>query len=129
MGKKCCVPGCKSNYNNTEEYTSVFKFPKEESRRKLWIKKINRDNFSPSASAVVCIKHFSEKFINREDKVVRPDGTILTVPRKKLELTKDAFPSIFKDYPSYLTHEPEPIRKKERNYGTGRANFFKMVFR
>lgn len=44
---------------------------------------------------MICIYHFSEQFIVREDQVVRDDGSILIVPREKPKLTVDAIPSNF----------------------------------
>ena len=37
MGKKCCVPGCKTNYHPQDGHTSVFKFPNDPSRKEDWI--------------------------------------------------------------------------------------------
>jgi hypothetical protein len=44
---------------------------------------------------VVCEKHFASDFIVREDKVTRPDGTVLSVLRKKPKLIENAYPTIF----------------------------------
>ncbi|GBL80951.1 hypothetical protein AVEN_83047-1 [Araneus ventricosus] len=123
-GRKCCVPGCNSNYNNTENYVSSFTFPKNEMRKKQWIKRINRVDFIPSSTAVVgvrhggtgrrsvvCIKHFSSQFIIKEDRVVRDDCSELVVPRRIWKLTNDAYPLIFPNQPSYLSHEPSTSRK------------------
>ncbi|GBM96249.1 hypothetical protein AVEN_126711-1, partial [Araneus ventricosus] len=68
-------------------------------------------NFIPSSTAVVCIKHFSSQFIVKEDRIVRDDGSELVVPRKIWKLTNDAYPSIFPNQPSYLSHEPSTSRK------------------
>ena len=111
MGRNCCVPGCRSNYHPQDAHVTVFGFPKDEERRKEWIRKIHRDNFCPSATAVVCIKHFPEQFIEREIRALRADGTEICVKRKTLTLTKDAYPSIFYNQPSYMTSEPAPKRR------------------
>ncbi|GBN08960.1 hypothetical protein AVEN_87348-1 [Araneus ventricosus] len=105
-GRKCCIPGCNSNYNNTS-----FTFPKDETRKNQWVKSINRADFIPSSTAVVGIKHFSSQFIIKEDRVVRDDGSELVVQRKIWKLTNDAYPSIFPNQPSYLPHEPSTSRK------------------
>ncbi|GBL93998.1 hypothetical protein AVEN_76715-1 [Araneus ventricosus] len=110
-GRKCCVPGCNSNFNNTDNYVSSFTFPKDATRKNQWVKSINRANFIPSSTAVVCIKHFSSQFIIKEDRIVRDDGSELVVPRKIWKLTNDAYPSIFPNQPSYLSHEPSTSRK------------------
>ena len=112
MPYACCVPGCKSNYNyKSGENIRVFSFPKDSERRSTWLKKINRGNFEPTKSSRVCIRHFSETFIIREDKATREDGTVITAPRKNFALTKDAYPSIFENQPKYLSHEPPAKRK------------------
>ncbi|GBM11468.1 hypothetical protein AVEN_240618-1 [Araneus ventricosus] len=110
-GRKCCVPGCNSNYNNTENYASSFTFPKYATRKNQWVKSINRADFISNSTAVVCIKHFSSQFIIKEDRVVRYDGSELVVPRKIWKVTNDAYPSIFSNQPSYLSHEPSTSRK------------------
>ncbi|GBM82431.1 hypothetical protein AVEN_229474-1 [Araneus ventricosus] len=99
-GRKCCVPGCNSNYNNTDNYVSSFTFPKDATRKNQWEKSINRTDFIPSSTAVVSIRHFSSEFIIKEDCVVRDDGSELVVPRKIQKLTNDAYPSIFPNQPS-----------------------------
>lgn len=35
MGRKCCAPGCRSNYDNETEYITVFKFPTDPQRNML----------------------------------------------------------------------------------------------
>lgn len=111
MGRKCSAPGCRSNYDNNKEYVTVFKFPSEPSRRAKWIHNLHRVDFNPSSTAVVCIKHFEERFIIREDSVKRKDGTILTVDRKQLALSSEAYPTIFENLPPYLTKKVQPERK------------------
>ncbi|GIY82385.1 THAP-type domain-containing protein [Caerostris extrusa] len=84
----------------------------EEGRRNLWLKKIKRKDYSPSSkNAVVCIKHFSEKFVITEDHAVRDDGSVLTVKRIYPKLTPDAYPSIFPNQPAYLSSDPVSKRK------------------
>ena len=77
-----------------------------------------RDNFCPSATAVVCIKHFPEQFIEREIRALMADGTEICVKRKTLTLTKDAYPSIFHNQPSYRTSEPAPKRRNPGEHHT-----------
>ena len=48
MGYKCCVPGCKSNYDSVskdgnQKSVSTFGFPKDEQIRQPWIRNIPRD--------------------------------------------------------------------------------------
>ncbi|GIX67310.1 hypothetical protein CEXT_741321, partial [Caerostris extrusa] len=115
MVKKCCVPCCRSNYDPTV-YISCFQFPKEEDRRNLWLKKINRKDYSPSSkNAIVCIKHFSEKFVITEDHAVRDNGSVLTVKRIYPKLTPDAYSSIFPNQPAYLSSDPVSKEKLHLN--------------
>lgn len=111
-GRKCCVPGCNSNYSCENVYTPAFQFPKEESRRNAWIRAIKREeSFKPSDTTVVCVHHFDEQFIIREDRITRNDGSLLVVPRKKLALTTDSYPTKFPNCPSYLTKVLPAARK------------------
>ncbi|GIY66236.1 THAP-type domain-containing protein [Caerostris extrusa] len=114
MVNKCCVPCCRSNYDPTV-YISSFQFHKEEHRRNLWLLKINRKDYSPSKNAVVCIKHFSEKFVITEDHAIRDDGSVLTVKRIHTNLIPDAYPSIFPNQPAYLSSDPVSKEKLHLN--------------
>lgn len=75
MLRKCCVFGCRSNYDKASE-VSAFKFSKDGVLRDKWIKKISRKDFTPTTHSVVCVKHFAEQFILREDRMTRGDGTV-----------------------------------------------------
>lgn len=112
MPRKCCVPGCKGNYNSEDEVVSVFRFPTDCDKRRLWLCKIPRDNFEPSKNSVVCEKHFIEEFIVRFDSATRPDGSVLTVKRTNPKLREDAYPSIFLNCPAYLSEQPPTKRKR-----------------
>ena len=112
MGKSCCVTECKSNYEHVKgKYVSCFKIPECEERKKLWLRKIPRD-FNPTKNNGVCILHFEEKFIVRVDEVKRDDGSILRVPRERLKLTNDAYPTIFPNCPKYLSEQTPAKRKR-----------------
>ena len=110
MPRKCCVPNCRGNYTGTK-LVSMFKFPTDESKRRLWLSKIPRADFEPSPYSGVCQAHFDDSFIIRKDNVRRPDGTILTVDREKPKLADDAYPTIFPGCPSYMSEEPPAKRK------------------
>lgn len=110
MPRKCCVPYCRSNYRATNQYVSVFQFPKDEIRKQLWVQQINRD-FTPTRHSVVCIKHFEDRFIIRDDRRVMDDGSILFVRRKVPALTKDGYPTIFNDVPLYRNKRYRYIKR------------------
>ena len=115
MPEKCCVPGCRGNHQATAEHeevkVSVFRFPKDPDLRAKWIRLIPRANLQINDKTVVCEKHFAPHFIIRVDTATRPDGSILTVPRKKPKLAPDAYPTIFPNTPSYLSSERSRKRK------------------
>ena len=94
MGRKCCVPSCRSNYDNSTPNVTVFQFPSDEERRALWVRSIRRDSFVPSKTAVVCIKHFIVRY-----KMKRPC------------LTEDAYPSLNENLPAYYSSEPAMKRR------------------
>lgn len=116
MPRKCCVAGCKSNYGKV--YSTVFQFPKDEERRRRWIRATHRDNYQPGAKAVICSVHFSPEYLILVDRATREDGTELVVTRKHPKLTDDAYPTIFPNLPSYLSSKsikrksPEERRKE-----------------
>ena len=48
---RCCVYACNANGGH--------KFPKELDRRKLWTIAVRRANWQPTATSVVCFRHFT----------------------------------------------------------------------
>src|SRR6218665_1925937 len=121
MPRHCCVTGCSSNYtrkNEKSEFTSTFSVLSEckgnDEKLQNWLRQIPRptDNFPLNINTVICIKHFAEEFIIRIDTATRPDGSVLSVPRKIPKLAKDTYPSIFHNCPSYLSSEPPTKRRK-----------------
>lgn len=92
MPSSCCVPGCKSNYKSTDT-VKVFKFPaKETSQFKEWMRKIPREDWAPGPRSVVCILHFKDSDVVKEDTFRMPDGTVCTIPRQKFKLIENAVP-------------------------------------
>ena len=102
MPNKCCVPGCRSNYDlrrgiPVKKSVTCFLFPKDETRRQLWLKKIRRKDYQVTKRSVVCLRHFHPKFVIKVSEAPKRkpgDGPhILKRPR----LRKEAYPSIFYD--------------------------------
>lgn len=84
MPRKCCVPEYKSNYDSTNEYVTVFKFPSDSDKREAWKKSIMpHKNWSPTKSAVVCRKHFRAGDMVLSDSVTDANGVQCEIPRKK----------------------------------------------
>ena len=58
MPEKCCVPGCRGNYQATAEHeevkVSVFRCPKDPELRAKWIRLIPRANLQIHDKTVVC---------------------------------------------------------------------------
>ena len=64
MVNKCVIFGCKSGYDNQHEKVSTFSFPfNRPDLLEKWVKFVNRPNWKPSKSSVVCVKHFKNKLI------------------------------------------------------------------
>ncbi|CAG9773624.1 unnamed protein product [Ceutorhynchus assimilis] len=82
MPRKCCVLGCRSNYDGTSEKVSVFQFPIDKDLKDKWLEAINRKDYVPSKYAGVCQKHFIEDEVVRScdrldlktGKIIRYDG-------------------------------------------------------
>ena len=67
MPYKCCVYGCKSNYDDAGKYLSMFSFPKDETLRQEWIRKIPNDFSKVTKYMRVCENHFKTEEIIRID--------------------------------------------------------------
>ena len=81
MGYKCCVFGCKSNYQylrkdkrETLVNVTVFSFPKSESLRKEWIKNIPNRDLEITKSTRVCINYFHKDDVITQDIFPNTEG-------------------------------------------------------
>ena len=64
MVNKRVLYGCTSGYKINKEKVSSFEFPiKRPQLMKKWILFVNRGNWTPSKSSVMCIKHFKDGFM------------------------------------------------------------------
>ena len=131
MPNTCVVPGCKGNYTSKHKIPT-YKFPKEEDRRALWIRKIQRKNFTPSEHSRVCIAHFSQEHIEYDNGCKRDDGSWLVGKKRIPILTADAFPSI--NCPTDLTdgdvlRTPPPARISAEQESRDENEFaFQVIF-
>lgn len=65
----------------------LLRFPKDEERRKLWVKVVRRENWFPTNANKLCAAHFEKNMIDR---------TSLSCVR----LREGAIPTIFTSFPS-----------------------------
>ncbi|GBL75412.1 hypothetical protein AVEN_194602-1 [Araneus ventricosus] len=84
----CVAFSCTNRCSEKIPGLTFHSFPKDETRRKLWVKAVGRENWEPSKFSKLCSKHFPEEMIDR---------TSLSCVR----LRDNAVPSIF-DFPSHL---------------------------
>ena len=106
MGKKCCVPGCKSGYDSNKSESkniSSFFFPTDPYLRNEWISKIPRVDWQPTHNSTICSLHFKETDfqIYSQDLQVRRKESRLTEELLRKKLLPDAVPSIFSKFPTF----------------------------
>ena len=114
MPKTCCAPGCKIGYLSNEKdkgKLSLFRIPKEKSRRELWLRSIPRswdgwdENTLKTTELLVCEKHFNDS----DFKTIREDGhstrkrTNEGKQLRRRSLKNDAVPSKWPNVPNYVS--------------------------
>ena len=59
MGKNdfCCAHGCSNNRKRNPKL-QFYRIPGDLSRRKAWLKRIRRKNFTPTENTRICSEHF-----------------------------------------------------------------------
>ena len=63
MGKKCCVPNCRSGYAENKkaglewQKVSIFSFPQDVKMCRKWARAIPRGNWNPVTNSGVCQLH------------------------------------------------------------------------
>uniref|UniRef100_A0A1B6CRV3 THAP-type domain-containing protein n=1 Tax=Clastoptera arizonana TaxID=38151 RepID=A0A1B6CRV3_9HEMI len=103
MPFKCCVPGCRGNYSETDK-VHVFSFPKDPILAKKWLASIPRDKFIPSINTKVCNLHFLKENIEWSTSAQDPrTGVIVTAPLKNPRLKPGSVPCIFPNCPGYCS--------------------------
>ena len=101
MVNKCYVVSCYSNYSR-HDVVPVFSFPVNKDLRSKWIKFVNRQNWIPTKSTVICAKHFQEKYLKHGEQA------------KRFRLTKKLKP-IPTIYPSVIAKSSIPTGKNISN--------------
>lgn len=82
MVNKCGVIGCSTNYLG-HSIGAVFRLPKNEYLRSRWIKFLNRNDIYRLKTVYICVKHFDEKYLKRNENRVRLINYLLPVPTIK----------------------------------------------
>ena len=78
MVKKCCITGCRSNYDNKKNETikriPAFRFPKDSSQKRYWEEAIPFSNLKINSNSVICEHHWPVKYRKKMSYgKVRPD--------------------------------------------------------
>ncbi|GFX51755.1 hypothetical protein TNCV_5014571 [Trichonephila clavipes] len=90
----------------------IFGFSKEDSLRKKWIQAISRKDFAPSKYSKVCELHFSDDAMRSYNEAYNEKtGEKICVPLKRFRLQNFAEPTIFTDFPTYLSNSGNPARE------------------
>ena len=81
MVSKCCIYNFRSNYAG-ENDTVVFSCPRDDDLKKTCVRFVNRKDWSPSNSSVICIKHYQKKCLKMGEgkKRCRLDMSMKPVP-------------------------------------------------
>ena len=113
MGRKCCVPNCKSGYQSQvkDTKTTFHKFWKE------WENKIHRGGkWSMTTQSFICSKHFEENdFVyHTNDRNNRRKQKLQEEKIKYRHVKKGAYPTKFLNCPSYLSK----TKPAERPFGS-----------
>ena len=117
MVDKCCAVGCRSNYKG-EGIVPVFSFPSDEDIKNRWIKFVIRKDWQPISSAVICIKHFEGKFLNKGEHEKR------FIFIKTLKPIPTIYPAFTKTSFTYKVSLPKKSPKK-RVFQEGQYDEFK----
>lgn len=92
----CCVFGCK---NRTEQGYILKCFPKNQSRRDVWLRNLKRRNWTPTAGSRICENHFD---VDQWEKT-RED--------RKRKLKESAVPTLFGNS-QVCNSLPTPLSRK-----------------
>ena len=110
MGKNdfCCAPGC-SNTRKTRGDLQFYRIPKDINRRKVWLKRIRRKNFSPTDNTRLCSVHFFGGQTSDEIDSVSYNPSIFKHSHVKPKLTRSTKNSLAA---TRVSNAPPHVRKK-----------------
>ncbi|KAK3100232.1 hypothetical protein FSP39_016728 [Pinctada imbricata] len=90
----------------TGQGVSFFRYPKDPSRRKVWIHNVKRKDFQPSKIAGLCERHF----VDDDFKISRSFAESIGYELKELQLKESAVPTVF----DYGTPAEDTQKRKHR---------------
>ena len=96
MVLKCCVPRCYGNYASSKDKVSIYKFSKEEDKRRAWASAIPRSNLIVTAYTAVCRRHWPD------------DAEFVKVKSK----SRPKHPSVFPGIPKSCLATPQSEPRK-----------------
>ena len=79
MPNKCCVTGCRTNYQDGPN-KPVFKFPDDPELSNKWVGFLNRRDYQISKYSEICINHFEEKYIFHHPKKIILNYSMKPIP-------------------------------------------------
>ncbi|CAG9814773.1 unnamed protein product [Phaedon cochleariae] len=106
MGRKCSVPHCYTGYRQCKEKAALYKVPDDDFFLSKWQEAIARDDRPITPKDFVCEKHFKEEDILRR-RIIK--DVVEEYQRPKLK--PDAIPSIFPDWPEFISKMTKKRRK------------------
>lgn len=113
MPSKCSVSGCRSNYKNEDQHhVTVYTLPRMEPERTRWLDAIPTD-FTGLKNPMICIKHFEERFIIRNDSYAL-DGKVVSFRRRIPKLKFNAVPTIFPTDPECSDKNNKKLKHRLR---------------
>ena len=83
MGRKCCVPLCRSKYDLNDK-TPTFRLPHDVTEKQRWLKAIPREYTPDTKNTVVCERHWPigyEKLkVRGKERPVSPPTVFESIP-------------------------------------------------
>ncbi|CAL1264097.1 unnamed protein product [Larinioides sclopetarius] len=130
----CCAFGCKEK-GTKDCKVSFHSFPKDEGRRRLWMLKVRRENFTVSNSTKICSKHFTPDSFDKEKfggtwlkKTAVP--TLFSFPDHLQPKNKERNPPKNRNIPdaTELLSGPEPLSKEvQKRWKNMKDNYVKAI--
>ncbi|KAH7941300.1 hypothetical protein HPB49_011910 [Dermacentor silvarum] len=106
MPRNCGVPLCSTNASKDPQIR-YHEFPINAERRAAWLRNISREGpggkgtvWQPNERCLVCALHFTEQDYKKTEKL--------------RILLPTAVPTVFPDYPSYMSTRSTPAPRKKR---------------